>query len=101
MPEPRAVTSGLISTRSTATPASARWMAVAAPARPLPTTRTLFTAGIRALLLYGDGGGRGADGPRHGGRGGGGAKRGGAGGGGSGGGGGGGPPTPPAKSGGW
>src|SRR4051794_41672369 len=74
MPEPRAPSSGLISTRSTATPASARWMAVAAPARPLPTTRTLFTAGIRALLLYGGGGGRGADGTRHGGRGGGGAR---------------------------
>src|SRR3954462_13761705 len=66
MPEPRAATSGLISIRSTATPASARWMAVAAPARPLPTTRTLFTAGIGALLLDGDGVDRGADGTCHG-----------------------------------
>src|SRR3954454_14583934 len=66
MPEPRAPSSGLISTRSTATPASARWMAVAAPARPLPTTRTLFTAGIGALLLDGDGVDRGADGTCHG-----------------------------------
>src|SRR4051812_39518709 len=54
MPEPRAATSGLISTSSTATPAFARWIAVAAPARPPPTTRTLFTAGIGALLLDGD-----------------------------------------------
>src|SRR3954453_15864012 len=71
MPEPRAPSSGLISTRSTATPASARWMAVAAPARPAPTTRTLFTAGIGALLLDGDRVDRGADGAGHGQRGGG------------------------------
>src|SRR5688572_7889626 len=54
MPEPRAATSGLISTSSTATPARARWMAVPVPARPPPTTRTLFTAGIWGLLLDGD-----------------------------------------------
>src|SRR3954462_13344886 len=66
MPEPRAATSGLISIRSTATPAVARWMAVAAPARPPPTTRTLFTAGIGALLLDGNRVDRGADGAGHG-----------------------------------
>src|SRR3954447_20176115 len=65
MPEPRADTSGLISIRSTATPRAARWMAVAVPARPLPTTRTLFTAGI-CSLLHGDGVDRGADGTGHG-----------------------------------
>src|SRR4051812_27979812 len=62
MPEPSAATSGLISTRSTATPRLARWIAVAVPARPLPTTRTLFTAGIWVLLLDGDGVDRRADG---------------------------------------
>src|SRR4051794_34243974 len=41
-------------------------MAVAVPARPLPTTRTLFTAGIEGLLLDGDRVDRGADGPGHG-----------------------------------
>src|SRR3954470_10637153 len=71
MPEPMAATSGLISMRSTATPASARWMAVAVPARPLPTTRTLFTAGIGALLLDGDRVDRRTDGAGHGQRGGG------------------------------
>src|SRR5690348_4108959 len=65
MPEPRAATSGLISTRSTATPAAARRMAVAAPARPLPTTRTFSTAGM-SLLLDGDRVDRGADGAGHG-----------------------------------
>src|SRR3954452_25241920 len=66
MPEPRAPTSGLSSTRSTATPAAARWMAVAVPARPLPTTSTVFTAGIRDLLLDRDGIDRGTDGAGHG-----------------------------------
>src|SRR3954468_7865412 len=66
MPEPSAATSGLMSTRSTATPAVARWMAVAAPARPPPTTRTLFTAGIGAPLLDGDRVDGGADGAGHG-----------------------------------
>src|SRR3954451_4692507 len=66
MPEPRAVTSGLISTRSTATPREARWIATPAPARPAPTTRTLFTAGIGVLLLDGDRVDRGADGTGHG-----------------------------------
>src|SRR3954452_4694465 len=71
MPEPSVATSGLMSTSSTATPALARWMAVAAPARPLPTTRTLFTAGIGALLLDGDRVDRRTDGAGHGQRGGG------------------------------
>src|SRR3954447_24560399 len=71
MPEPSVATSGLMSTSSTATPAFARWMAVAAPARPPPTTRTLFTAGIGALLLDGDGVDRCADGAGDGQRGGG------------------------------
>src|ERR1700709_2139000 len=66
MPEPIAATSGLMSIRSTATPAAARWMAVAAPARPPPTTRTLFTAGIGALPLDGAPGDRGAAGAGHG-----------------------------------
>src|SRR4051812_49819627 len=101
MPEPRAPSSGLISTRSTATPASARWMAVAAPARPLPTTRTLFTAGIGALLLDGDGGDRGADGTCHGERSGGGPEGVAAGGGAGGSGGGGGPPLPRGQAHGW
>ena len=46
MPDPVELGSGLISMRSTATPASASKMAVAAPAAPAPVTRTLFTAGI-------------------------------------------------------
>src|SRR3954471_12620768 len=71
MPEPSVATSGLMSTSSTATPAFARWMAVAAPARPPPTTRTLFTAGIGALLLDGDRVDRCADGAGDGQRGGG------------------------------
>src|SRR3954449_4748909 len=66
MPEPSAVTSGLISIRSTATPCAARWMATPAPARPAPTTSTEFTAGIRRLLLDGDRVDRGADGTGHG-----------------------------------
>src|SRR5215213_2037697 len=69
MPDPIAATSGLISTRSTATPAEARWMAVAAPARPLPTTRALLTAGTEGSfvrLLDGDRVDRGADGAGHG-----------------------------------
>src|SRR4051812_7272270 len=61
IPEPMAARSGLISTRSTATPAAARRIAVAAPARPPPTTRTLFTAGISEAPLYGDGVHGGAD----------------------------------------
>src|SRR5215212_9118999 len=65
MPEPRAATSGLMSTRSTATPRVARWMATPAPARPAPTTRTLFTAGMAELLLHGDRVDRGADGAGH------------------------------------
>src|SRR3954447_10497661 len=66
MPEPSAVTSGLISMRSTATPLAARWMATPAPARPAPTTSTEFTAGISRLLLDGDRVDRGADGAGHG-----------------------------------
>src|SRR5215211_1555377 len=46
IPDPTVVGSGLTSTSSTATPASARKMAVALPAAPPPTTRTLFTAGM-------------------------------------------------------
>src|SRR5829696_1354023 len=66
MPEPKAATSGFISTSSTATPAFARWIAVAAPARPLPTTRTLFAAGIPGLLLDGERVDRGPHGAGHG-----------------------------------
>src|SRR3954466_10684607 len=61
-PDPTVVGSGLTSTRSTATPASARKMAVAVPAAPPPTTSTLFTAGISGLLLDGDRVDRRADG---------------------------------------
>src|SRR4051812_43082879 len=73
IPEPRAPTSGLISTRSTATPREARWTAEAIPARPPPITRTLFTAGMAEdpSSLDGDGVDRRADGSGDGQRGGG------------------------------
>jgi hypothetical protein len=47
IPDPWAVTSDYLSTRSTTTPACANRMAQAVPARPAPITRTLRTAGIK------------------------------------------------------
>ncbi len=54
MPEPEVATSGEASTRSTATPARARRIAVAAPAAPPPTTRAFWIHHFTAIGLTGE-----------------------------------------------